>query len=109
MTIGTSGARAVMLAAVVTLAGVAGASAWAQNAPSEPAVKVPANALSVGEIESRLSAQGIKVKEIEIRDLLAEVEGYDAQGREVELVIDRRSGETLSHEYDDDHKQRKSK
>lgn len=107
MTIGTSGTRALLLAAVVTLAGVAGASAWAQNAPEKAVVNVPANVLSIGEIESRLTAQGIKVKEIEVRDLLAEVEGYDAQGREVELVIDRRSGETLSHKYDDDHKRRK--
>jgi hypothetical protein len=106
MTIGTSGVRALMLATVVTLAGVAGASAWAQN-PPEFAVQVPANALSVGEIESRLTAQGIKVKEIEVRDLLAEVEGYDAQGREIEMVIDRRNGETLSHKYDDDRKKRK--
>jgi len=105
MTIGTNGVRAVMLAAVVSLAGVAGA-AWAQNA-AEPVVKVPANALSVSEIESRLTAQGIKVKEIEIHDLLAEVEGYDAQGREVEMVIDRRTGETLSHKYDDDHKRKR--
>lgn len=101
MTIGTSGARALMLATVVTLTGVAGASAWAQNAP-EKVVQVPANALSIGEIENRLTAQGIKVKEIKVRDLLAKVEGYDAQGREVEMVIDRRNGETLSHEYDDD-------
>lgn len=107
MTIATTGARALVMAAVVTMAGVAGASAWAQNAPEKAAVNVPANVLSVGEIESRLSAQGIKVKEIEVRDLLAEVEGYDAQGREVEFVIDRRSGETLSHKYDDDHKKRK--
>lgn len=107
MTIATSGARAVLMATVVTLAGVAGASAWAQSAPEKAAVNVPANVLSIGEIESRLTAQGIKVKEIEVRDLLAEVEGYDAQGREVELVIDRRSGETLSHKYDDDHKKRK--
>lgn len=100
MTIGTSGARALMLATVVTLTGVAGASAWGENAP----VQVPANVLSIGEIENRLTAQGIKVKEIKVRDLLAKVEGYDAQGREVEMVIDRRNGETLSHEYDDDHK-----
>ena len=106
MTIGTSGVRALMLATVVTLAGAAGASAWAQNAP-DPVVKVPANVLSVGEIESRLSAQGIKVKEIEVRDLLAEVEGYDAQGREIELMIDRRNGETLSHEYDDDDRKKR--
>jgi hypothetical protein len=108
MTIGTNGARALLLATVVTLTGVAGASAWAQNAPEQAAtVNVPANVLSIGEIENRLTAQGVKVKEIEVRDLLAEVEGYDAQGREVELVIDRRSGETLSHKYDDDHKKRK--
>lgn len=106
MTMATSGVQAVLMAAVVTLAGVAGASAWAQNAP-EQAVNVPANVLSIGEIESRLTAQGIKVKEIEVRDLLAEVEGYDAQGREVEIVIDRRSGETLSHKYDDDHKHKR--
>jgi len=106
MTIGTNGLRAVMLAAMVTLTGMAGA-AWAQTQnATEPAVKVPANALSVSEIESRLTAQGIKVKEIEIDGLLAEVEGYDAQGREVEMVIDRRTGETLAHEYDDDHKRK---
>ncbi|WP_129644415.1 PepSY domain-containing protein [Peristeroidobacter agariperforans] len=106
MTIGTSGVRAVMLATVVTLTAAAGASAWAQN-PPEFAVQVPANALSVGEIESRLTAQGIKVKEIKVRDLLAEVEGYDAQGREIELMIDRRNGETLSHEYDDDDRKKR--
>jgi hypothetical protein len=103
MTIGTGwSVRAVLLAATVTVAGLGGA-AWAQTAPEKGAseqVNVPANALSVGEIESRLSAQGIKVKEIEIRDLLAEVEGYDAQGREIELMVDRRSGEILSHKFD---------
>jgi hypothetical protein len=109
MTIGTSGARALLMATVVTLAGVVGASAWAQNAPEKPAVNVPANVLGIGEIESRLSAQGIKVKEIEVRDLLAEIEGWDAQGREIEIVIDRRSGETLSHKYDDDDHKRKHK
>lgn len=101
MTIETrsTGLRALLLATVVTLSAVAGAAAWADRAPSN-VVNVPANALSVGEIESRLTAQGIKVKEIEIHDLLAEVEGYDAQGREIEVVIDRRSGEMLSHKYD---------
>ena len=32
---------------------------------------------------------------------------YDAQGREIELVIDRRNGETLSHEYDDDDRKKR--
>jgi hypothetical protein len=91
----------VLIAGVLTIAGLA-ATAWSETAPVWNAkVAVPAGALSVGDIESRLSAQGIKVKEVEIRDLIAEVEGYDAQGREVELVIDRRSGETLTHKYDD--------
>lgn len=89
------------LVGTIAVAGL-GAVAWAQTAPvANPKVEVPANALSVGDIESRLSAQGLKVKEVEIRDLIAEVEAYDAQGREVELVIDRRSGETLTHKYDD--------
>lgn len=104
MTMYIDGARraAGLLAAVLIVSG-SGAAARAQTASVEESAKVtvPANALSVGDIESRLTAQGIKVKEIEVRDLLAEVEGYDAQGREVELVIDRRSGELLSHKYDD--------
>jgi len=90
------GKAAGFLAAALIVGG-SGAAVWAQA----PKVTVPANVLSVGDIESRLTTQGIKVKEIEVRDLLAEVEGYDAQGREVELVLDRRSGEVLSHKYDD--------
>lgn len=92
------------LLAAVLIVGGSGAAVWAQTAAVEESAKVtvPANVLDVGDIENHLVAQGIEVKEIEVRDLLAEVEGYDAQGREVELVIDRRSGETLSHEYDRD-------
>ena len=100
MATGSTGVRGAVLAAVIALAGIGGATAWAQNA-AEKVVKVPDNVLSAGEIESRLTAQGIKVKEIKIRDLLAKVEGYDAQGREIEVVIDRRNGEMLSHEFDD--------
>jgi len=97
----TMNVRAAWVAGVLAIAGLA-ANAWAATAPEWNAkVELPAGVLSVGDIESRLGAQGIKVKEVEIRDLIAEVEGYDAQGREVELVIDRRNGETLAHEYDD--------
>lgn len=104
MTIRTrsTGLRTGLIAAVASLAAVAGvAYAQTQQAAQEKVVQVPANALSAGEIESRLSAQGIKVKEIEIHDLIAEVDGYDAQGREVDLVIDRRNGELLAHRFDD--------
>jgi hypothetical protein len=95
---GSRAARAALVAAGLALAGTAGVVV-AQNA-SEKVVKVPDNVLSVSEIESRLSAQGIKVKEIEVRDLIAEVEGYDAQGREIEIVVDRRNGEILAHKFD---------
>jgi hypothetical protein len=86
---------------VVGLAATAGAdTAPVWNAKVEKA-ETSAPVLSVGDIENRLSARGFKVKEIEIRDLIAEVEGYDPQGREVELVVDRRNGETLARKCDD--------
>lgn len=66
----------------------------AQNTP--PATEV----LSLGEIESRLTAQGITIREVELRDRVVEVEGRDAQGRKVELLIDRRTGEILSNKPD---------
>jgi hypothetical protein len=56
--------------------------------------------LSLGDIETRLTAQGIKIHEIELKDLIVEVEGRDANGRKVELLIDRRTGETLSQKLD---------
>jgi hypothetical protein len=68
-------------------------SAGAQQA-SSPAL------LSLGDIESRLTAQGIAIREIELRDSVVEVEGRDAQGRKVELLVDRRNGEILSRKLD---------
>ena len=56
--------------------------------------------LGLGEIESRMTAQGITIREIELHDRVVEVEGRDAQGRKVELLIDRRSGEILSQKPD---------
>lgn len=97
----STGLRTGLLAAVASLAAVAGVAYAQTQAAQEQVVQVPANALSAGEIESRLTAQGIKVKEIEMKDLIAEVDGYDAQGREIDLIIDRRNGETLSHRLDD--------
>lgn len=56
--------------------------------------------LSLGDLESRMTAQGITIREIELRDRVAEIEGRDAQGRKVELLVDRRSGEILSQKPD---------
>jgi hypothetical protein len=101
MTKNTHKAAGAFVVGAMAIAALA-ATAWAETAPVWNAkVAVPAGALSVGDIESRLSTRGLKVKEVEIRDLIAEVEAYDAQGREVELVIDRRNGEMLTHKYDD--------
>ena len=68
-------------------------SAGAQQA-SSPAL------LSLGDIESRLTAEGITIQEIELRDTVVEVEGRDDQGRKVELLVDRRNGEILSRKLD---------
>ena len=54
-----------------------------------------ASLLGAGEIERRAKAEGIVVTEIDMKTRLAEVEGYDAQSRKVELVIDRQTGEVL--------------
>ncbi|HKU14868.1 MAG TPA: PepSY domain-containing protein [Steroidobacteraceae bacterium] len=71
-----------------------------QAAPPTPAAAAPAGVLGLGDIESRLTALGIRIREIELRDLVVEVEGRDPQGRKVELLIDRRSGEILSQKPD---------
>lgn len=88
-------------AALVAAALGLGATAWAQQTATVPdAVQVPADAMTVAQVESRLTALGFKVKEIELHDLLAEAEVLDAQGRELDLTIDRRNGEILAMKYD---------
>ena len=62
--------------------------------------QTPPATLSLGEIESKLTAQGITIREVELRNLVVEVEGRDAQGRKVELLLDRRTGEILSQKPD---------
>lgn len=57
--------------------------------------------LSLTEIERRVTDTGVRVTEIEVQDLIVEVEGRDSSQREVELVVDRRSGEILSRKVDD--------
>jgi len=45
--------------------------------------------------------EGLTVTEIESKQRLAEVEGYDAESRKVKLVIDRQTGEILSRRVKD--------
>ena len=60
------------------------------------ATAAPAGMLSLDDIESRASAEGIQVKDIEVQDRLVEVEGRDASAQKVKLVYDRKTGELLS-------------
>lgn len=95
MTNRTTLGGALALAGLMALGGTAIVSA--QTAPASPSTaQAAATTLSLGDIESKMNAQGITIKEIEVEGLLAEVEGHDAQGRKVELTLDRRSGEVLS-------------
>ncbi|HEY6642056.1 PepSY domain-containing protein [Povalibacter sp.] len=87
--------RTAVLAGVLV---VTGGVALAQTQTTTPVEA--ADVLSIADIESRLVAQGIRIEEIELRDLVVEVEGRDANGREVELLVDRRTGEILSREMD---------
>jgi cytoskeletal protein RodZ len=83
-------------APAVPAASVAQAATTAPAASTAKPTAASANVLSIADIESRMLAQGITITEIEVQDLLVEVEGYGADGRKVELVLDRRSGDTLS-------------
>lgn len=86
-------AKSMLLAALLGATALTG-SAFAQTF-NEAGVSL-AGAMSLDEIERRVSSQGLRITEIEIKDLLVKVEGIDAQGRKVKQVVDRRSGEVLS-------------
>ena len=104
---------AVGAATIVTLgAGFFGTFAGPAVA-QQPAVEVaaapaaaPAPAasramLSLTEIEKLVNAQGVRVTELEVKDNVVEVEGRDKTNREVELLVDRRSGEILTRKVED--------
>jgi uncharacterized membrane protein YkoI len=79
------------------------ADAPQQQPASTPAASAPATEkfLSLTEIERKVTATGVRVTEIEVKDRVVEVEGRDAQNREVDLLVDRRSGEILSRKIED--------
>ena len=72
-----------------------------QDPPAASSSPAADKFLSLTEIERRVTATGIRVTEIEVKDRIVEVEGRDSSNREVDLVVDRRSGEILSRKLDD--------
>lgn len=83
----------------ITALCVAGTAAVAGTALAQDQQRVTRTGnIGSADLEQRARAQGITtVKEIEFEGRLAEVEGRDAQGRKVEIVFDRSTGEVLSH------------
>ena len=84
-----------ILAGLAAAGLLATSAAYAQTSPAQPE-------LTLSQVESRLSAQGYRVYEIERDDGRYEVKARDAQGRCVELDLDRRTGEILYSHGDDD-------
>lgn len=72
--------------------------AYGSAASTPPAAT---NTLSLPQLEKRATAQGIQVKEMKVKGLLLDVEGYDKQHREVDMTLDRRTGQVLYRGFDD--------
>ena len=98
----------------IAIAGTAllalGVAAYAQVAPTTPtpeattpAATAPASneaMMSLTDIEQLLKGQGLRVTELEVKDRIVEVEAYDSSNREIDLIVDRRTGEILSRQFD---------
>jgi len=61
----------------------------------------PAKTMSLDAVEKRVAALGVRAHEFEVKGAAVKVEGRDAQNREVELLLDRRTGEVLDRRFDD--------
>lgn len=102
----SSRGTAVTFAAALALAAFSQPAFSAQpTQAAQPAQTTPstssAKTLSLDTLEQRVTALGIRVKEMKVRGLLLKVEGRDAQHRKVELTLDRRTGEVLYRGFDD--------
>jgi len=89
-------AAAITIACICGLSAFAATAAFAQNAPAGDSW------LSVRDVESRLSAAGYQLIEIERDDGEFEVKARNAQGQCRELHLNRATGEIVREESDDD-------
>ncbi|MFC3052517.1 PepSY domain-containing protein [Kordiimonas pumila] len=72
-----------------------------QSSAANEYVAAASNTLSLTDLQAVVTNKGITSTEIKVKGLLLEIEGYDTAGREVELMLDRRSGDIMHFEYDD--------
>jgi hypothetical protein len=80
---------------------VAGHAIGAAPARSDAAPAASQPSMTFAALEDRAIALGIRPTELKIKGRTAEIEGYDASGRKVEVTIDPRSGAVLNRELDD--------
>jgi hypothetical protein len=96
-----AGTALLALGAVTTYAQVAPTTPAPEA--TTPAVTAPASnepMMSLTDIEQLLKGQGLRVTELEVKDRVVEVEAYDSSNREIDLIVDRRTGEILSRQFD---------
>ncbi len=70
--------------------------------PAQAQTTTAAGDLSLSQVEQRLSQQGFRVLEIERDDGRYEVKAFNSAGQCVELDVNRRSGDIIRTERDDD-------
>lgn len=85
-------------AATLLLAGHAIGAAPGRSGAA-PAASPPS--MTFAALEDRAIALGIRPTELKIKGGTAEIEGRDADGRQVEVTIDPRTGAVLNREIDD--------
>lgn len=95
--------KSIVRAAIVTAATllVAGHAIGAVPARPDAAPAASQPSMTFAALEDRAIALGIRPTELKIKGRTAEIEGYDASGRKVEVTIDPRSGAVLNCELDD--------
>lgn len=76
--------------------------AAAQPQPAPAPAPAASQTLTFSQIESRLAADGFRIVEIERYANSIEVKGYERGGACVEMHLDKRTGDVLRREYDDD-------
>ena len=66
------------------------------------AIPAAAEPVSIDDVRAMAFDKGIvKIEEVELDDGMWEVEGYDANGREIEMKVDAASGNIVKLERDD--------